>query len=267
MKCLLILLTALTICRASTGKAVLVVAHRGASREAPENTLPAFELAWEQGADAIEGDFHLTKDGKVVCLHDRDTGKVADRKLEVSQSTLAELRTLDVGRKTGAQFRGTFIPTIAEVFATVPGRKKIYVEIKCGPEIIPALLREVGRAKLQTEQIVFISFKADVIRILKERAPAHKAYWLCSLKKSRSGALQPSLPEALTTLKKIGADGMSSGKDGIDRTYIEGLTSAGFEYHVWTVNEIAEAKRFAKLGAKSITTDLPGTIRQGLEGQ
>ena len=75
----------------------MIVAHRGASRDAPENTIPAFKLAWEQGADAIEGDFHLTKDGNIVCIHDGNTENVSNTNLVVRESTLAELRKLDVG--------------------------------------------------------------------------------------------------------------------------------------------------------------------------
>ena len=70
----------------------MIVAHRGASGEAPENTIPAFNLAWKQGADAIEGDFHLTKDGHVVCIHDANTKKVAGKNLVVKDTTLAELK-------------------------------------------------------------------------------------------------------------------------------------------------------------------------------
>jgi len=67
--------------------ASIIVAHRGASRDAPENTIPAFKLAWKQGADAIEGDFHLTKDGHIVCIHDGNTENVANTNLVVGEST------------------------------------------------------------------------------------------------------------------------------------------------------------------------------------
>ena len=110
----------------------LIVAHRGASFDAPENTLPAFELAWEQGADAIEGDFLLTKDKQIVCIHDHSTKRLADRDLEVKSSTLAELKSLDVGFWKDKKYKNTRIPTLAEVFATIPDGKKIFVEIKCG---------------------------------------------------------------------------------------------------------------------------------------
>ncbi len=97
-----------------------VIAHRGASYDAPENTLAAFRLAWQQGADGIEGDFWLTADGEIVCLHDGDTVRTGDRKLSVGQSTLEQLRTVDVGISKGEKFRGERIPTLAEVLAIVP---------------------------------------------------------------------------------------------------------------------------------------------------
>jgi len=73
----------------------LIVAHRGASHDAPENTIPAFQLAWQQKADAIEGDFYLTRDNEIVCIHDRTTKRYSDRDLVVAESTLEELRQLD----------------------------------------------------------------------------------------------------------------------------------------------------------------------------
>ena len=94
-------LVALLMLSSASLAAPFLVAHRGASKDAPENTLPAFELAWKQGADAIEGDFYLTKDGKIVCFHDGDTKKITGKKLVVKDSTLAELQALDVGEWRG----------------------------------------------------------------------------------------------------------------------------------------------------------------------
>ncbi|MFM1902441.1 MAG: hypothetical protein RLZZ440_341, partial [Planctomycetota bacterium] len=79
-------------------QAQLITAHRGASYDAPENTLAAFRLAWEQGADAIEADFRLTSDGQIVCVHDADTERVAGVRHVVAETPLAELRALDAGR-------------------------------------------------------------------------------------------------------------------------------------------------------------------------
>ena len=245
----------------------LIVAHRGASRDAPENTLPAFELAWRRGADAIEGDFHLTKDGKIVCIHDRDTEKVAGKKLIVKESRLAELRKLDVGSYRDIRFKGVVIPTIDEVFATVPPGKKIYVEVKCGVEIVPELLAAIQRSKLKQEQIIFISFQDSVIQAIKARAPNYQAYWLSGFKRDDSGQISPSFKTVLKTLRETGADGFSSSKDVIGPAFIKDIQQAGFQYHVWTVDDAATAEKFVDWGAQSITTNVPGLIKKHFQSR
>ena len=238
----------------------LIVAHRGASRDAPENTIPAFQLAWEQGADAIEGDFHLSKDGEIVCFHDADTKRVAGTQLVVRQSTLAELKQLDVGATHGVAFNGTRIPTIAEVFATIPQGKKIFIEVKCGAEIIPTLLNEIDQSGLTQEQIVVISFNKQVIQQLKIKAPQYKASWLCSFNKQETGEITPALATVLKTLKQIQADGLSS-NTALPASVIEAVSQQGYEWHVWTINDLNTARRMQALGVLSITTDVPGTMR------
>jgi glycerophosphoryl diester phosphodiesterase len=262
ISCLLI--CAALSCISAHAAELVIVAHRGASKAAPENTLPAFELAWKQGADAIEGDFHLTKDRQIVCIHDGNTKKVASQNLVIKKSTLAELKMLDVGAKKGKPFAGTTIPTLAEVFATVPQTKKIYVEIKCGPEIIPVLREEIKKSKLEIEQIVLISFSKDVIRDFKEAAPEHKAYWLSRIKKDKSGSTASSVESASKTLKDIKADGLSASNSGIDAGVIKSIQAKGYEFHVWTVDDVKTAERFKSWGAQSITTNVPSLIRKGL---
>ena len=238
----------------------LIVAHRGASRDAPENTIPAFQLAWEQGADAIEADFHLSKDGEIVCFHDADTERVAGTQLVVRQSTLAELKQLDVGATHGVAFNGTRIPTIAEVFATIPQGKKIFIEVKCGAEIIPTLLNEIDQSGLTQEQIVVISFNKQVIQQLKIKAPQYKASWLCSFNKQETGEITPALATVLKTLKQIQADGLSS-NTAVPASVIEAVSQQGYEWHVWTINDLNTARRMQALGVLSITTDVPGSMR------
>ena len=90
----------------------LIIGHRGASREAPENTLASFMLAFAQGADGVEADFRLTRDGRIVCLHDDSTGRTSAVDLVVAQATLPQLRTLDVGAWKGEAFAGEPIPAL-----------------------------------------------------------------------------------------------------------------------------------------------------------
>lgn len=264
MKTLLLTAT-LFLCHSLSALAhPLIVAHRGASKDAPENTLPAFKLAWVQGADAIEGDFQLTKDQQIVCIHDADTKAVASSKLVVSQSTLAELRQLDVGSYHGKEFTATRIPTIAEVFATVPRNKKIYIEIKCGCEIIPPLLKEIQQSGLKKEQIVIIAFDKEVIKQIETVAPKYQTAWLSHLEINRHGKLSPSLDSILTTLREIKADGFSSTKKVVDESLIRSVMAKDYQYHVWTVDDAKTARRFKLWGVNSITTNRPSFIRENM---
>ncbi len=241
----------------------LIVAHRGASYDAPENTLPAFELAWKQGADAIEADFLLTKDGQVVCIHDRSTKRFSDQNLVVANSTLKQLKALDVGSWKNEKYVGTRIPTISEVFATVPEGKKIFVEVKCGVEIIPSLVKEIEESNLGCEQIILICFKAEVVKSFKEILPYHKAFWLSGFKKDKKGAWNPSIESVLATIKSCTADGVDS-QHSIPNEFSKAVLDAGYEWHAWTINDVPTAKRLAKRGIYSITTDRPKLIASGL---
>lgn len=244
----------------------MIVAHRGASRDAPENTMPAFKLAWEQGADAIEGDFHLTKDGHIVCIHDGDTRKVSNTNLVVRNATLAELRQLDVGVRRGKAFKGAVIPTISEVFSAIPEQKTIYIEIKCGTEIIAPLLKAIKTYELTKEQIVVISFNKEVIKRLKANAPQYKAYWLCGFKQDKAGETTPSIETVLNTLERVQADGLSSNA-AIPESVVKAVINEGYEWHVWTINDLHLARRMKALGVKSITTDMPDYMRSNLGTQ
>lgn len=170
-----------------------IIAHRGASYDAPENTIAAFNLAWEQKADGIEGDFRLTGDGRIVCIHDATTGRTAGTDLPVSGSAFKELRTLDTGSWKGNEWAGERIPSVEEVFSIVPADKKIFVEIKSGTEIIGPLRHAIFRSRLKPEQVVVISFDRDIISRTKKQIPHLKTLWLSDIRKDKrqvSGHLQ-----------------------------------------------------------------------------
>src|SRR5690606_28189003 len=108
----------------------LVFGHRGAKAYAPMNTIPAFELAAEQGADGIELDVHRSKDGHAVIVHDFTVDETTDGNGTVTEMTLAQLKELDAGSWFGEGFHGVQIPTLDEVFEAVGERLLINVEIK-----------------------------------------------------------------------------------------------------------------------------------------
>jgi len=249
----------------------MIVAHRGASFDAPENTLAAFQEAWKQGADAIEGDFYLTKDGHIVCIHDKTTERttLGTAKLKPAESTLEELRDLDVGSWKHEKYAGERIPLIEEVLATVPQKGKILVEIKCGPEIIEPLRVVLEKSSLRPEQIVIICFDEEVVKQAREKMPQYKANWLTSYKQNKvTGKWSPDLGKVLKTLGETKATGL--GTKGLDEVvtvdFVREIRKAGHECHVWTINDPAQARRYAELGFDSITTDKPAEIRKAIRG-
>lgn len=251
----------------STLPAQMIVAHRGASEAAPENTLAAFQLAWEEDADAIEGDFYLTADGHIVALHDDNTKRTAGVELKVADSRLAELRQLDVGAWKAPAFRGQTIPTLAEVLANVPAGKKILIELKCGPEIVPALKEELEHCRLQPAQTIVIAFQQSVVRAVKQQIPGIKAYWLTSYKQDKAtGAWTPTLQQVLTSLRETGADGLDTqaNQDVVDAAFIQAVRDAGYEVHTWTIDDPQLARHYQQLGVESITTNCPRSIRDAL---
>ncbi len=270
--CIVTLMAAMNLCCFSTAPldAQVIVGHRGASYDAPENTLAAFKLAWEQQADGIEGDFYVTKDQQVVCIHDADTKRTAAKKLVVAQATLAELRSLEYGAWKNASFSGEPIPTFEDVLAIVPAGKLFVIELKVGPEIVP-LIKPALEKEHQAgtdKKFLFISFNADTIAKCKELLPTIRAHWLTGFKQDKqTGRWTPEVATICDTVTKCKADGVGlrGERAVIDQTFIDYLKNHGCrEFHVWTIDEVKDAAYFQGLGAVGITTNRPAFIRAGL---
>jgi glycerophosphoryl diester phosphodiesterase len=243
-----------------------LIGHRGASFEAPENTLASFRRAWEEGADGIEGDFRLTRDGEIVCLHDPTTRRTAGVRLTVADFALEELRELDVGSWKGEKWRGEPIPTLREVIATVPPGKRLFIELKSGPEILLPLAASLAEASLPQEQTVILSFSAEVVAEARQLLPGVKALWIAGYRRDwECGGWAPTIGEVLQTLERTGASGLASqARRFIDASFVRALRAAGMEFHVWTVDSPRTAARFIALGADSIVTNRPGWLRSRL---
>ena len=253
-------LMAMTATRAQ----VELVAHRGSSDAAPENTMAAFRLGYEQ-ADACELDIHLTKDGQVVVMHDASTKRTAGVDKPIAQQTLAELRTLDVGKFKGEKFAGERIPTLSEVLAIVPDGKRLFIEIKCGAEVIPALAAAVEEAKKKPEQTALIAFNLETLRQAKAKLPKLQAYWLASAKEDPKTKQPPAVEDLLRKAKDAGVDGLDlDAKFPFDAAFVEKIHAAGLKCLAWTVNDPETAKRLAAAGVEGITTDRPLKLRESL---
>jgi len=247
--------------------AVEIVAHRGASFDAPENTVAAIQLAWKQHADGSEFDIYFTKDGKIVVIHDKDTKRTAGLDKPVVGQTLEELRLLDVGLWKNMKYAGEKIPTLLEVLATVPTGKRVFLEVKCGPEIVPELKRDLAKAKLKPEQTAVISFSAPVVAAAKKELPELKAYWIVGIvpNKKKPGKIW-TIEELIAKGHEIKADGLDLSADPqITKEFVDKANAAKLPVYVWTVNDADIARKMIAAGVLGVTTDRPGWMREQLK--
>ncbi|MFH1524582.1 MAG: glycerophosphodiester phosphodiesterase family protein [Chloroflexota bacterium] len=230
----------------------IVVAHRGDKTHAPENTLSAFKLAAEKGADAIEFDVKLTVDGQVIVLHDPTVDRTTNGNGKVFKLSLATLRDLDSGAWFSKQFRGEKIPTLDEVFETVG--KRIYMNVELtnystpNDALVPKVVELVKKHGLES-RVLFSSFFAR------------------NLRKAR--LLLPQVPRGLLTLSGLlGYWGRTFGWRGdyaalnpyltdVNAGLVSRVHAAGKRLNVWTVNVEADLKRMIGLGVDGIITDDP----------
>lgn len=251
-------------------KRVELVAHRGESHDAPENTLAAIRLAWERGADAVEFDVHLTADNKLIAIHDADTQRVtAGRtKLVVAKETAETLRKVDVGAWQGPKFAGERVPMLDEVIATLPAdpNRRLLIEVKIGPEATEPLAAAIEAAGRPPRQTAVISFNLATCRSVKQRLPKLKVYYLSSFKQDeRTGKVTPTVRELIRTAQEAKLDGLDvSYKGPVDAAFAKQVHDAGLELHVWTVDDPADARRMLEAGVNGITTNRAAWMREQL---
>lgn len=245
-----------------------IIAHRDASYDAPENTLVAFTLGWQQGADAVELDVHQTKDGKIAILHDPDTKRVSGRDFKVAQATLAELRKLDLGSWKNKIWAGERMLALETAFSLMPMGKRLFVEIKCGPEILPMVENSLRVSGRKTGEMVIIGFSLETMRQAKIKFPECQVYWLSSFKKDKtSGAWTPSADDLVKQAVEAKLDGLDlkAETEVLDAAFAKKVKAAGLKFHVWTVDDPVVAKKMVEIGVDGITTNRPEWLRQQLK--
>ncbi len=224
-----------------------IVAHRGASEDAPENSLAAFRLGWEQQADANELDVHLTLDGRLAVIHDPSTKRTAGVDKPVSRQTMAELRALGV-------------PALEEVVALLPDGRRLFIEIKCGPEALPELRRVLDASGKPDSAFVLIGFSRDTMAKAKRDFPALPILWLVASKDA------PELDVLIARAREAGLDGLDLHHGfPIDAAFVGRVRAAGLKLYTWTVDDVAVARKELAAGVDGITTNRPGRLRRELE--
>jgi len=246
-------------------KSVEIIAHRGASYLAPENTMASVMLGWEKGAD-VEVDVYLTKDNKIVAIHDKTTKRTAVTDVNVAETTSDELRKLDVGSFKSEEYAGEQIPFLADIVETIPPGQKLFIEIKCGQEILPHL-RELLTQSGKMSRIVIIGFDLATVTMSKEMIDV-PTYRLKGTEKTEdTEEWIPHDPQLVQTAKEKGLDGLDVHYAGVTKEFVDAVKASDQKLYVWTVDDPEEAIRLVKLGVDGITTNRPAWLREQLKNR
>jgi glycerophosphoryl diester phosphodiesterase len=246
----------------------LIIAHRGASFAAPENTVAAIQEAWKEGADGTEVDIYLTQDGRLVAIHDHTTQRTTNADLDVQSSTLEELTRLDAGSWKSPQWAGEPIPTLEAVLAAVPAGKILYIELKGGKEILPELKQVIDASGKPREEIILIDFKIENLIAAKAILPDIRKLWLEGARHVdpvTNAPIYPEMSEVVAKVKQAGLDGLDLHHGfPINKAIMDMLKSHGLTVAVWTIDQPAIAEQWAASGVDAITTNKPNFIRNHL---
>jgi glycerophosphoryl diester phosphodiesterase len=234
-----------------------IVAHRGASFEAPENTLAAFKRAWALGVEAVELDVRVTKDGEVVVIHDPTTLRIGGLDRPVSEQTLAELQTLDVGGWKHVKYRGERIPTLAQALATIPAGRTMFVEIKSGAETAPAIAAVVRESRPTSVAIALQGFDPMSLAALATALPDTPAYWTVDPPRDARDQPLPYPTRLIDETTQHGFAGLALDYRGVTDELLAAASHAGLLVDVWTLNDTRLLAEWATRDVRWIETDRP----------
>jgi glycerophosphoryl diester phosphodiesterase len=231
---------------------VLVIAHRGASGHAPENTLAAFKRAVGLGATFIETDLQLTRDSRFVAMHDGTVNRTTNGQGKVHDMTMAELRRLDAGSWFGSEFAGERIPTLDEILEFSKKHDVVfYLELKPGgswggEHALVGALRESG----EIPRAVVISFDADILARLRQIEPTLMTGLLYD------GQIEEPLKKAL----EVGARQLAVRSDLVTPALLKDARKRDLQVVCWTVNHPAHIRMLMAAGVDGIMSDYPDRL-------
>ena len=227
-----------------------IIAHRGASGLAPENTMAAFQLAMDQHADGIELDVMLTKDGHLAVIHDDTVDRTTDGTGRVKDMTLAELQALNAGE-------GEKIPSLQDVLDEFGGRFLINIELKnyatpC--DALPVAVANTLKGKTWLDSVIISSFNPFNLPRFRRRCPGVKL-----------GLLTVPGKANLWVWRLFRYDALHPHYEDVDQDLVAAVSARQRQVNVWTVDDPDEIRRLAALGVDSLITNYPQAAREALE--
>ena len=240
----------------------LIIAHRGESYDAPENTFASINLAWERDADAVEIDVQLTKDEKIVLIHDKTTLRTGGKYKRIASNNYKELLKIDVGKFKDAKWKDERIPLLDKVIDTIPKNKILFVEIKSDERIIKPLQNLADKKNINPAQIKFIGFNIVTMKLLKDAFPEIGVYWIVEWKNYKS---KDNLKETIRMCNSAKLDGLDvQARKYLNKDVIHLVKNSGLKIYTWTVDDPERAQQLHSDGIDGITTNRAGWLKNKL---
>ena len=240
-----------TGCRQKDSEQFVIIAHRGASHAAPENTLAAIGKAMEFGSDYAELDVCQTKDGEIVLMHDETLERTTNGTGEIWNITLKELKQLDAGSWFGEEFKGEPIPSLLEVIQSVRGKMKLNIEVKVfrnEPEIARKIV-DIIRSEAFEKECIVTSFDRKTVENVKHIAPDIKTGFIFDEE------YPPDIFEGSW-------DALSCNFEIVNKEFVLKARNSQKIIYVWTVNEKEEMRRMIDLKVDGIITNFPDLLKE-----
>jgi glycerophosphoryl diester phosphodiesterase len=224
---------------------IAIIAHRGSSAVAPENTLAAFRLAAEQHTDLVELDVQESSDGQVLVAHDADLMKVSGNPARIWQTNAATLRAIDIGSYRDPRYAAERVPSLAEVLAVCKGRCKVLVELKSygHDQHLEERVVQIVEAAGMADQCEFMSMDHAMARKIKQLRPSWRVGFLVA--------------KGMGDLTELNGDFLAVEASMASRRFIRRAHRAGQDVYIWTVNDPAWMLRGLTLGVDGLITDHP----------
>ena len=230
----------------SSGEGIQVVAHRAGAASAPENTLAALENAVEAGADMVEIDVRMTRDGVLVVMHDGSLERTTGENRNVWETDCAAIRNLDAGGWYSGAFAGEPVPTLEEMLKAAEDRVQLMIELKCSPrdqELVERTVEQIQAAGMEN-QCALACTDLNLLRRSKELAPELDTIFV-------GNALCPGL----CGLDYV--DGYNIRSTALTQAFVNQAHKAGKRVYIWTINSAGELDQALRLGIDGVVTDDP----------
>ncbi|MBT2645149.1 glycerophosphodiester phosphodiesterase [Bacillus sp. ISL-34] len=255
-------------------KKIVNIAHRGASGYAPEHTIPAYQLGEQMKGDYIEIDLQMTKDGRLIAMHDEKVDRTTNGTGLVKDLTLAEIKKLDAGTWFNEKnpqlakevYEGLTVPTLEEVFKKFGKQANYYIETK-SPEVYPGMEEELLQvleeykmvdSKGRTKNVLIQSFSKESLMKVHDMNPKLPLVQLFSYKNQATIS-----DEELESIKEY-AIGVGPNFNKVDGQYVKMVREHDLQFHPYTVNERADMKKALEWGATGLFTNYPDVFNEVL---